>query len=199
MVTLLRLGPLVLLGTFLLIAPSAPAANPPKGPTKTIPVSGHGDLMLTVPEGWDLSYERTSSGPPVIFARKLGSKETGIAITVMPNAKPVAADKARATLEAHAKTIMPQLKETSLEYKELNGPSAAGFYCLITYRKPPEKGRGVHGTLATVAVGDLLLGCDVAQNYATGPYQKAALEMLRNAYQQPAATDRPDATPKPEK
>jgi hypothetical protein len=194
MPTLLRRTFTVLLGLLTLTATADD-----KTPTKTVPVAGHNDLMLTLPEGWDLSYQRSASGPPTIFARKLGSKETGITINVTPIGKgtPVNADKARAALEARAKVLLPQLKETALEYKELNGSSAAGFYCLITYKKPPEKGRGVHGTLATVAVGDLLLSCDVAQNFTTGPYQKAAIEMLRNAYQQPtpAATTGPTTKP----
>jgi hypothetical protein len=202
MVTRLRLDSLALLGVMVLTTPLARGADAPTKPvTKTIPVTGHNDLMLTVPEGWDLSYQRSASGPPTIFARKLGSKETGITINVTPVGKgtPVNAEKARAALEARAKVLLPQLKETALEYKELNGSSAAGFYCLITYRKPPEKGRGVHGTLATVAVGDLLLSCDVAQNFTIGPYQKAALEMLRNAFQQPTAAATTGPTSKPAK
>lgn len=198
MPTLLRPASLMLLAVTILTGTIAPADD--KTPTKAVPIAGHGDLMLTLPDGWDLSYQRSASGPPTIFARKLGSKETGITITVLPSGKGNAtADKARAALEARAKAILPLLKETTLEYKELNGSSAAGSYCLITYKKAPEKGRGVHGTLATVAVGDLLLSCDVAQNFATGPYQKAALEMLRNAFQQPAARATTGPTTRPAK
>jgi hypothetical protein len=172
-----------------------PAAEQPgKGVTKTLRIPGRNDLLLHCPDGWDMAIEQ-SGGGPLIFVRHLGSKDTGLSITVLPGdrpGKPVPVERAREVLEARAKRLLPQLKEATLEYKEIKGESSAGYYCLITYKKP-EKGRGPHGTLATVAVGDMLLTCEVAQKFETGPWQKLALDILRTAYQKPA--DKPATAP----
>jgi hypothetical protein len=190
--------------TLLLIPVPTRAADSSTGVTKTIRVPGHNDLMLNVPEGWDLSVQYEGGGPPQVFVRKLGSKDTGLSITVQAFAKGgkiTPNERARASVENRAKALLPQLKETTLEYKEIKGKEATGYYCLITHKKAP-KGQGPHGTLAAVAVGDdLLLTCDIAQKFETGPWQKLALDILRTATQKPVsaatapAATRPAAAP----
>ena len=196
----------LLLLAFLFITLPTRAADSSTGVTKTIRVPGRADLMLNVPEGWDLSVQY-EGGTPQVFVRKLGSKDTGLSITVQPFAKGgkiTPSDRARTSVENRAKALLPQLKETTLEYKEIKGKESTGYYCLITHKKPA-KGQGPHGTLAAVAVGDdILLTCEVAQKFETGPWQKLALDILRTAAQKPVpatpatapATTRPAAPAK---
>jgi hypothetical protein len=178
---------LILLALTLLLVPGARAADSSTGVTKTIRVPGHNDLMLNVPDGWDLSVQY-EGGAPQVFVRKLGSKDTGLSITVqafIKGGKITPDERARASVENRAKALLPQLKETTLDYKEIKGPQATGYYCLVTHKKAA-KGQGPHGTLAAVAVGDdVLLTCDVAQKFETGPWQKLALDILRTATQKP--------------
>jgi hypothetical protein len=182
--------------TLLLLGLGARAADSSTGVTKTIRIPGHNDLMLNVPDGWDLSVQY-EGGAPQVFVRKLGSKDTGLSITVQAFAKGgkiTPDERARTSVENRAKALLPQLKETTLEYKEIKGKEATGYYCLITHKKAP-KGQGPHGTLAAVAVGDdLLLTCDVAQKFETGPWQKLALDILRTATQKPIAPTPATAT-----
>lgn len=181
---------LLTLATLLLLPTATHAADSSTGVTKTIRVPGRADLLLNVPEGWDLSVQY-ESGNPQVFARKLGSKDTGLSITVQPYAKGgkiTPSERARTSVENRAKALLPQLKETTLEYKEIKGKESTGYYCLITHKKPPAKGQGPHGTLAAVVVGDdLLLTCEVAQKFETGPWQKLALDILRTATQKPVS------------
>ena len=188
---------LTLTALLLLLIPTITrAADSSTGVTKTIRVPGRADLLLNVPEGWDLSVQY-EGGNPQVFVRKLGSKDTGLSITVQPFAKGgkiTPSERARTSVENRAKALLPQLKETTLEYKEIKGNESIGYYSLITHKQPP-KGQGPHGTLAAVAVGDdILLTCEVAQKFETGPWQKLALD-LRTATQKPVSA--PATAPAP--
>ena len=132
--------PLILLAllTLLLIPASTRAADSSTGVTKTIRVPGHNDLLVNVPEGWDLAVQY-EGGNPQVFVRKLGSKDTGLSITVQAFAKGgkiTPSERARTSVENRAKALLPQLKETKLEYKEIKGKESTGYYCLITHKKP---------------------------------------------------------------
>src|SRR5258706_6394414 len=90
-----------------LLVPGVRAADSSTGVTKTIRVPGHNDLMLNVPDGWDLSVQYEGAAPQV-FVRKLGSKDTGLSITVQAFAKSgkiTADERARASVENRAKGL----------------------------------------------------------------------------------------------
>src|SRR5690349_1014291 len=118
---------LLTLALLILLPITTHAADSSTGVTKTIRVPGHNDLMLNVPEGWDLSVQY-EGGAPQVFVRKLGSKDTGLSISVQPFAKGgkvTPSERARTSVENRAKALLPQLKETTLEYKEIKGPEAS--------------------------------------------------------------------------
>jgi hypothetical protein len=132
--------------------------------------------------------------PPRILSRDHNSSPA-CSLQSGTSATPAPQRRARTSVENRAKALLPQLKETTLDYKEIKGQQVTGYYCLITHKKPA-KGQGPHGALAALAVGDdLLLTCEVAQKFETGPWQKLALDILRTATQKPLpATAAPAAT-----
>jgi hypothetical protein len=162
---------------------------------KSFPIANHGDLLLTVPDGWTQTTEKSPlPGIPstIKFTANAGKFEMLVTPLTSPDNKPDFASPANAKkmAEVQLKRMLPSAREMSATIQELKGDHATGYYYTLT-DKAPDPGSFEYLTSAHVAVGDALLTVMMLHHQKDLPARQAGLTMLKTASQKPGPATKP--------
>jgi hypothetical protein len=151
---------------------------------------GHGSLLLNVPAGWTAKMNRPSDGSPATIS--VGPAR-GTAFVVLitavfgstPNSGAPDDAKTRAFVAAAAKSAEGQAVEGVLALQDFVGTSGHGYYFRAT-DKAPAAGEWKFLTQGMVKTGGIGLSFTILTNDGQSDVEKAALDMIRSAVQQPS-------------
>jgi hypothetical protein len=151
---------------------------------------GHGSLLLNVPAGWTAKMNQSSGGrPAMVSVGPASGAAFGVLITAVfgptPDAGAPDDAKIRAFVASSAKSVEGQSVEGALSLKEFVGVSGRGYYFRAT-DKAPAAGEWKYLTQGMVKTGGIGLSFTILTNDGQGEIEKAALEMIRSAVQQPS-------------
>ncbi len=173
---------------FLLACASCAIAGDLK--TRSYEVAGHGELLLTVPDGWQDEIKPAENGvPPTIVFHPASGNAFKVMVTpiALPASKAPGLDKIRATVEQTKARTAPEAVEKDIVVHDLHGPEAAGYYFTATDKSP---GSGPDDypvmTSAEVLVGRVLLVTTAFYNDDSGKVRERAIAMLTSAKFKPA-------------
>lgn len=161
------------------------------------PVPGHRVLRLMVPEAWASSLDQPPGGlPPTIRLAPPAGEDFMVQITPLwhPRGDPgfTSPENLKKLAEAARDRLRAAARESSIELREIRGPSATGLYFSVTDKTSnldqPEPGDYPFNTFGVVAVGDLVLTCTILTKARETPVVESALDVLRTA-----AVGRPQA------
>ena len=151
---------------------------------------GHGTLLLNVPQGWKAELKQPEGGlPPTIGFREQSGASFVVRITVVwamaPNSGVPEDATIRSMVTSAAKSAEAQSVEGSLALQEFIGASGHGFYFRAT-DPAPKPGEWKYLTQGMIRTGGIALAFTVLTNDGQAGIEKAALEMIRLAIQQPS-------------
>jgi hypothetical protein len=151
-------------------------------------MSGHGTLLLNVPESWNSSLKQPEGGlPPTIGFGAHSGASFVVMITAVwgtaPNAGIPEDATIRSMVAAAAKSAEAQSVESSLALQSLVGASGRGYYFRATDRAP-KPGEWKYLTQGMIRTGTIALAFTILTNDGQAPIEKAALEMIRLAVQE---------------
>ncbi len=123
-----------------------------------VPLAGHDDLVLTLPDGWRARISQPPGAlPPTVGMIAANPRDFELLVTPiwpMGNAKmPTAADT-RALVQRAADEARSQAVEHDLPLSEVTAPGKTGYYFSATDRAP-KPGEFKYMTQGTVAFGEL--------------------------------------------
>lgn len=148
----------------------------------TIP--GQGLLELMMPQSWRDSVRQSRQGLPTIEFGPTTGREFNVQVTYLwsPSRRRDfnSAKRLRPMVEAMGSGPLSRAVETTLELRELNGDSSAGYFFSLTdgQAKP---GEYVYLTQGAVGVGDLLLLFTILTQTRDSEALQDGLTMLRQA------------------
>ncbi len=154
--------------------------------TKSIPLPGHGSLVLKFPDEWKMSVQQPGNDlPPTI--RLVSSKESKFTFLITPlwnknNNKPFEDEQIKKLIENDGKKMISSAIEKDLKIETFNGSSSKGYYFGLT-DKAPKPNEFTYCYRVGVKVGTLLLSVTLLTNDKDSNDIKSAFEMLKNVEQ----------------
>jgi hypothetical protein len=180
---------IALLAPLSIVLRAAHIGKPEQGQSFKVP--NHGQLLLSVPNGWKQSVQQPPipNLPPTI---KFSAMDGQFEMLVTPlwardgNRNFTSPQNVRKLAEAQGNRMLSGSKEQSLDLQEIKGEKASGYYFTLT-DKSPDPGSYEYMTGAFVGVGDLLLSITMLHHQKDVPPRQAGLAMLKSASQQKGA------------
>ncbi len=154
---------------------------------KKYPIPGHGELELTVSNGWKSEIHRSQEfmPPTLIFSPKKGN-DFQLLITVLWDAAGKqdfrSPDKLKAFVMKDGQKLLPKAIEKELTVQQMRGIHSIGYFYTLT-DKAPNPGEFRYMTRGGLAVGNLLLNFTVLYRKENSPFFAEALSVLREAKQ----------------
>lgn len=170
----------------LVLLPLFPAAE---GVRRDYPIPGHGRLLLTVPEGWQvILVQPEGETPPTLFFHPHRGEQTfQLFVTVYwePGYDQDRVDDAavRALVERVGQEVLAMSDEDELAIVEFPGASGPGYLFQLS-DEGAGPGEYPYVTQGAVAAGDLLLAFTLLHRERPAAEVESALAMLADARQQ---------------
>jgi hypothetical protein len=179
---------------FMLLASGSPAADVKELKPDNFKVPNHGDLQLTLPEGWTKKVEESRAPgmpPTIVLSPKAAAGKRAdceMLITPMSGRDPKfnSPESLKKLAELRGKQMVRTSKEQKLELQELKGTAATGYYFTFT-DKAPGPGEFECMTAGFVGLGDLFLNVTILHHQKDAPERDVALDVLKGATQAPKA------------
>jgi len=154
---------------------------------RRIPLPGHGDFVIAVPDAWNIKTGQPGSGmpPTLILSAKSGAPFEILITPIWSMAgKPAPLDSAsiRREVEGAANAAKPQAVEKVLAIETINAASGTGYYFTATDRAP-NPGEYKYLTQGILPVGQLTVTFTILTNDGSDATVSAALLLLRDASQ----------------
>ena len=149
----------------------------------------HGTLLLNVPAGWKADLKQPPGGlPPTIGLEAQSGAAFVVLVTPVWERSPDSAApddvKIKSAVVAAAKNAEAESVEGSLALQNLVGTSGRGYYFRATDRAP-KPGEWKYLTQGMIRTGGVALTFTILTNDGQAGIEKAALEVIRLAVQQP--------------
>lgn len=153
--------------------------------TRTYQLPGHGSFQLTVPQSWHEEIQQPPNNmPPTITFKPASGPAFQIMVTPIYPARPgipkPTMQVLKNNMEHTVADIAPQAVEKNITIKELNSPSAAGYYFTAT-DKAPAPGEFRLMTQAELGAGDLVVVVTVLTDDESGAVLSQALAMMKSS------------------
>lgn len=158
--------------------------------SRAYPVPGHGELVLDVPQRWEVTYvTQGDNKPPLItfFSRDESKREIfqlNVSILWDDGFKRdiTAPDHIRSIVEESGRELLQQSRENELDLQTINGASGSGFYFRLS-DADPQPGEYSYLTQGALSVGNVVIIFSLFTHEKDSIEVKESLQMLRQATQ----------------
>jgi hypothetical protein len=159
--------------------------------TKNFAVPDHGDLVATLPEGWNATIQQ-APGLPGTTIEFDGDKagDVQVLVTAIPNGTrghlKVDAGALKQLAQAQGTQLLATSKEPELRLDALKGVDSTGYFYNLT-DKAPDPGSFERMTQGMIDVGDLLCTFTVLYHRPNQSQRTTALQMISTITEAQAA------------
>ena len=150
--------------------------------TRSIPLQGHGSLILKYPDSWkEVITQSGQNMPPTI--KLTSDKENQFELLITPlwnknSNKPFEEEQIKELLEKDGKEMLPSAAEPVLAIETFKGTNAAGYYFVLT-DKAPKPNEFKFCYRMGIKVGSLLLSVTLLSNDKDSEDIKSAFAVLK--------------------
>jgi hypothetical protein len=154
-----------------------------------VPLPGHDDLVMDLPDGWHGQIQRPRAELPPTVAIA-GTDAAALQLLVTPiwpvgNGQAPTANDIRAMVQHAADQIRPRAVEPELRLNDLGATGKVGYHFSATDRAP-EPGGFKHLTQGAVGMGELRVTFTILANGEPAEPTAQALALLRSMRRAPA-------------
>jgi hypothetical protein len=150
-----------------------------------LPIPGHGNLWLRVPDGWQIQTKQVADPASVTLHL---TPTSGDAFDMYITAVWLDADKQKNTtsdwlknvVQDEADKVLPQAVEKTVTLHDLRGPQCIGYYFALTDRAP-KPGEHKYMTQGVFSIGELLTTFTALHRTMESPDVPNALRVLAEA------------------
>jgi len=152
----------------------------------SVPIPGHDDLVLELPDTWQYETRWAREDlPPTVTISSRERREVAVLVTPIwpmgPPKAPPSAEDVRRLVQGAADSAKPRAVEQSLPLVDLSAPGKIGFYFSATDREPEPNGYK-YLTQGAIGFDELLVTFTILTNGDPKPATDQALQMLRSMH-----------------